>query len=110
MNGLENEAAMAVETLEGREAAALAMETSTAPRLDRAGSRQRPVTTRWQLGRLVRVSVEAACGFIRVPSGELIYFAMQDVVSGGGGLRAGARVRFQPAGAGIPRALHVQRI
>jgi len=79
-------------------------------RADRAGGRVRPTTTRWQLGRLARVSIEAACGFIRVPSGELIYFAIQDVVSGGGGLRAGARVRFQPAGSGIPRALRVQRI
>lgn|GEM_PF-5514209 len=99
MNGLENEAAPAAETT-----------TSSSAAPARTGSRLRPVTARWQLGRLVRVSVEAACGFIRVPSGELIYFAMQDVVSGGGGLRAGARVRFQPAGAGIPRALHVQRI
>lgn len=67
-------------------------------------------TTGWQLGRLVRVSVEAACGFIRVSSGELIYFAMQDVVAGGGELRAGARVRFESAGAGIPRAHRVQRM
>ncbi len=106
MNALENEAAVAAETQEGRQVAALAIESAST----RTGARLRPVTARWQLGRLVRVSVEAACGFIRVPSGELIYFAMQDVVSGGGGLRAGVRVRFQPAGAGIPRALHVQRI
>jgi len=84
--------------------------TTRTARVDRGQNRLKPVTTRWQLGRLVRVSVEASCGFIRVPSGELIYFAMQDVVNGGGGLRAGARVRFQAAGAGIPRALHVQRI
>ena len=77
---------------------------------DRAAARVQPTTTRWQLGRLVRVSVEAACGFIRVPTGELVYFAMQDVVAGGGGLKSGARVRFQPAGAGVPRALRVQRI
>ena len=97
MNGLDNDAAKAAET-------------SNAPQAPRSGVRARPVTVRWQLGRLVRVSVEAACGFIRVPSGELIYFAMQDVDAGGGGLRAGARVRFQSANAGIPRAVHVQRI
>lgn len=116
MNGLDNETLQFVS--EGCEAAggeyagvATGMnEVRDAAKSDRTGVRLRPVTARWQLGRLVRVSVEAACGFIRVPSGELIYFAMQDVVSGGGGLRAGARVRFQPAGAGIPRALHVQRI
>ena len=84
--------------------------TTRSARIDRGGNRLKPATARWQLGRLVRVSVEASCGFIRVPSGELIYFAMQDVVSGGGGLRAGARVRFHAAAAGIPRALHVQRI
>lgn len=86
------------------------MTASDGAKADRASARVRQTTARWQLGRLARVSIEAACGFIRVPSGELIYFAMQDVVSGGGGLRAGARVRFQPAGAGIPRALRVQRI
>ena len=106
MNGLENEAALTAETTTSIPVAT----PSPLAAAPRTGARLRPVTARWQLGRLVRVSVEAACGFIRVPSGELIYFAMQDVVSGGGGLRAGVRVRFQPAGAGIPRALHVQRI
>jgi len=72
--------------------------------------RTRPVTARWQVGRLVRVSLEAACGFIRSASGELIYFAMDDVVSASGELRAGSRVRFQPVGAGVPRALRVQRV
>ncbi len=99
MNGLENDAAKAAETSSSPQGPA-----------PRSGVRGRPVTARWELGRLVRVSVEAACGFIRVPSGELIYFAMQDVDAGGGGLRAGARVRFQSANAGIPRAVHVQRI
>lgn len=110
MNGLENEVPLAAETMTSSNVpfAQPAVADGAVP--PRTGTRLRPVTARWQLGRLVRVSVEAACGFIRVPSGELIYFAMQDVVSGGGGLRAGARVRFQPAGAGIPRALHVQRI
>lgn len=75
-----------------------------------AEGRVRMTTKGWQLGRLVRISAEAACGFIRVSSGELIYFAMQDVVAGGGGLRAGARVRFETAGAGIPRATRVQRL
>jgi hypothetical protein len=77
---------------------------------ERTGARARPVTSRWHLGRLVRVSMEAGCGFIRVPSGEPIYFSMQDVVAGGSGLRAGVRVRFQTAGSGIPRAVRVQRI
>jgi hypothetical protein len=98
VNGLENETAKANESA-----------AETLP-FERRGGRKRPVTKRWQLGRLARVSMEAACGFIRVPSGELIYFAMQDVIAGGGGLRAGARVRFQQVGSGIPRALRVQRI
>lgn len=89
---------------------ASAAETIPSERYGRSGGRQQVTTARWQLGHLVRVSVEAACGFIRVPSGELIYFAMQDVVAGGAGLRAGARVRFEPAGAGIPRAIRVQRV
>ena len=73
--------------------------------------RQRAVTARWQVGRLVRVSIEAGCGFIRPASGELIYFAMDDVVaSTSGDLRAGSRVRFQQVGAGVPRALSVQRV
>lgn len=75
-----------------------------------ASGRVKAKTASWQLGRLVRVSAEAACGFIRVSSGELVYFAMQDVIAGGGGLRAGARVRFESAGSGIPRAIRVQRI
>lgn len=73
------------------------------PRL-RAGS------TRWQLGRIVRVSLEAACGFIRDGAGELVYFGMEDVVVGPGELRAGARVRFKPAGSGVPRAREVTRV
>jgi len=77
---------------------------------DRAGGRCQSTTLSWRLGRLVRVSIDAACGFIRVPSGELIYFALQDLAAGGDELRAGARVRFQPSGAGIPRALRVQPI
>lgn len=87
------------------------MEVDTGIGLGRnAGGRLRATTKGWQLGRLVRISAEAACGFIRVSSGELIYFAMQDVIAGGGGLRAGARVRFESAGAGIPRAIRVQRL
>lgn len=97
MNGLEDEVAGRVgndEALQRR----------------RGAERKRPITVRWQLGRLVRVSVEAACGFIRAPSGDLIYFEMQDVIAGGGGLRAGARVRFVQANSAIPRALRVQRV
>lgn len=72
--------------------------------------RQRVLSTRWQVGRLVKVSLEAACGFIRDSAGDLVYFAMDDVVTGPGELRAGARVRFKPAGAGVPRAREVTRV
>jgi hypothetical protein len=72
--------------------------------------RQRGGSTRWQLGRIVRVSLEAACGFIRDSAGELVYFGMEDVVAGPGELRAGARVRYKPAGSGIPRAREVTRV
>lgn len=72
--------------------------------------RKRAGSTRWQLGRIVRVSLEAACGFIRDSAGELVYFGMEDVVPGPGELRAGARVRFKPAGSGVPRAREVTRL
>src|SRR5262245_41224969 len=75
VNGLDNEAAKVAEV----------RPESERSRSGRTGVRLHPATARWQLGRLVRVSMEAACGFIRVPSGELIYFAMQDVIAGGGG-------------------------
>lgn len=80
----------------------------TPPRGERP--RQRGGSARWQLGRIVRVSLEAACGFIRDGAGELVYFGMEDVVVGPGELRAGARVRFKPAGAGVPRAREVTRV
>lgn len=73
----------------------------------RPGGRSRSVTARWQVGRLVRVSLAAGCGFIRVPSGELIYFTMDDVDPAGGELRAGSRVRFQQVASGVPRAVKV---
>ena len=69
--------------------------------------RRRTLSTRWQVGRLVKVSLEATCGFIRDTTGDLVYFAMDDVVAGPGELRAGARVRYRPAGAGVPRAREV---
>ena len=68
----------------------------------------RATTTRWLVGRLVKVSVEAGCGFIRAPSGELIYFALRDVV-GDGRVRPGERVRYVTDGVGIPRAKKIAR-
>lgn len=85
-----------------------ALPENATPRGD--NPRKRAGSTRWQLGRIVRVSLEAACGFIRDNAGELVYFGMEDVIAGPGELRAGARVRFKPAGSGVPRAREVTRL
>lgn len=82
-----------------------ALDVADAPRA--RSPRTRTPTSRWQVGRLVKVSLEAACGFIRSANGELVYFAMDDLVAGPGELRAGSRVRYKAAGAGVPRALEV---
>lgn len=81
-----------------------------APR-DRGGARRVVQTTsRWLVGRVVKLAREAGCGFVRGPSGAMIYFALADVVGGEPavhGLRPGLRVRFKPAGRGVPRAVAV---
>ncbi|MFO0744373.1 MAG: hypothetical protein U1F43_01700 [Myxococcota bacterium] len=62
------------------------------------------------VGRLVRVAREAGCGFVRGPTGALVYFALVDLAGGetaANALRPGARMRFQPAGKGIPKAVAV---
>ena len=77
----------------------------------RSGVRRPTVTTaRWIIGRLVRVAREAGCGFIRGPSGATLYFSISDLAGGdaaAAALRPGARLRFQAAGHGVPRALAV---
>lgn len=86
---------------------------SSAPR-SRSGLRRPARTTaRWVVGRLVKIAREAGCGFVRAPSGLLVYFAFADLQGGeavANSLRPGARMRFQPAGHGVPRALAVAAI
>lgn len=67
-------------------------------------------TSRWVIGRLVKLVREAGCGFVRAPSGALVYFSLVDLTGGesvANGLRPGARMRFQPAGRGVPRAVSI---
>jgi hypothetical protein len=73
-----------------------------------APRRTRATTTRWLVGRVVKVSVEAGCGFLRTQAGELVYFALGEV-TGQGRLRPGERVRYVLDGAEIPRAGRVTR-
>lgn len=73
-----------------------------------APRRVRTTTTRWLVGRIVKVSVEAGCGFLRTQSGDLIYFGLADV-AGPGRLRPGERVRYVLDGTDIPRAGRVTR-
>lgn len=84
-----------------------------APR-SRSGLRRPARTTaRWVVGRLVKIAREAGCGFVKAPSGALVYFALSDLQGGesvANSLRPGARMRFQPAGHGVPRALAIAAI
>ena len=78
-------------------------------------SGRRPVTTtsRWLVGRLIRVARDAGCGFVRAPSGAVVYFALTDLAGGesaAAALRPGARLRFKPAGQGVPRATSVAAV
>ena len=73
-----------------------------------APRRARATTTHWLVGRGVKVSVEAGCGFLRTQAGDLVYFALADV-AGQGRLRVGERVRYIMDGVAIPRAGRVTR-
>ena len=80
----------------------------------RSGAR-RPVktTSRWVIGRLIRIAREAGCRFVRAPTGGIVYFALADLAGGEGAaaaLRPGTRMRFQPAGHGVPRALAIAAV
>ncbi|MCC6620602.1 MAG: hypothetical protein IT385_05075 [Deltaproteobacteria bacterium] len=70
-------------------------------------------TSRWLIGRLIRIAREAGCGFVRSPSGGIVYFSLADLAGGESAaltLRPGARMRFQPAGHGVPKALAIAAV
>ena len=64
----------------------------------------------WLIGRLARVYPEAGYGFIRAASGALVYFSFGNVSEAAGALRPCVRVRYQPVGAGIPKAMAVATV